>query len=127
MMISDELRDKFNSDFDYTNIEKEDLQVLAMFLDSECANHYLHGDHTKFWVSKIKFNKDENGSMQSVFIRVSGTYFNNREAVSFNGDGFIGFCGWADSINSEVIYRGFLQWLAYLREKWGIEADVKDA
>lgn len=35
----------------------------------------------------------------------------SREAVSFNRDGFIGFCGWADSKNTKPILDGVLNWL----------------
>ena len=34
-----------------------------------------------------------------------------REAISFNGDGFIGFCGWADRHNSVPILKAFSEWM----------------
>lgn len=33
-----------------------------------------------------------------------------REAISFNSDGFIGFCGWADTQNGQPIYRAWRRW-----------------
>lgn len=33
-----------------------------------------------------------------------------REAISFNTDGFIGFCGWADTQNGQPIYRAWRRW-----------------
>ena len=38
-------------------------------------------------------------------------YFDDREAVSFNDDGFIGFAGWADNENVQPILRGFCDWV----------------
>lgn len=37
-------------------------------------------------------------------------YFRKREAVTFNGNGFIGFAGWADAENVKPIIAGFLAW-----------------
>ena len=39
-------------------------------------------------------------------------YFSNREAVSFNNDGFVGFAGWADEKNVQPILRGFIRWVS---------------
>lgn len=38
-------------------------------------------------------------------------YFENREAVTFNNDGFIGFAGWADDENIKPVLDGFNDWL----------------
>lgn len=37
-------------------------------------------------------------------------YFEAREAVSFNRDGFIGVAGWADSKNVAPLIEGVLEW-----------------
>ncbi|MEB3840525.1 hypothetical protein [Pseudomonas guariconensis] len=44
-------------------------------------------------------------------IRCKASYFDNREAITFNTDGFIGFAGWADSDNVQPILQGFTDWL----------------
>lgn len=46
------------------------------------------------------------------YLRCKSFYFDDREAVSFNKDGFIGFAGWADEHNVQPILRGFMEWLA---------------
>lgn len=40
----------------------------------------------------------------------SASYFEKREAVTFNPDGFIGFAGWADDENVKPIVGGFIEW-----------------
>ena len=45
------------------------------------------------------------------YLRVDGCYWQGREAVSFNGDGFIGIAGWADDNNVQPFLRGFMRWL----------------
>jgi hypothetical protein len=44
-------------------------------------------------------------------LRCKADYFDNREAVTFNTDGFIGFAGWADDQNIRPILDGFNAWV----------------
>lgn len=44
-------------------------------------------------------------------IKCNAFYFKDREAVSFNPDGFIGFAGWADDTNIKPIVDGFIDWV----------------
>ncbi|WP_417861918.1 hypothetical protein [Vreelandella venusta] len=44
------------------------------------------------------------------FIEMRGFYFDRREAVSFNPDGFIGIAGWADNDNVQPILSALLEW-----------------
>ena len=44
-------------------------------------------------------------------IKCRSYYFDNREAVSFNTDGFIGFAGWADDRNVQPVLAGFSDWV----------------
>lgn len=44
-------------------------------------------------------------------LRCKADYFDDREAVTFNTDGFIGFAGWADSTNVVPIIEGFKEWV----------------
>lgn len=39
-------------------------------------------------------------------------YFKNREAVTFNGNGFIGFAGWSDDQNVQPILSAFAKWVS---------------
>lgn len=38
-------------------------------------------------------------------------YFKDREAVTFNDNGFIGFAGWADEENVQPILSAFIDWV----------------
>jgi hypothetical protein len=57
-------------------------------------------------------------------IRCSAFYFERREAVSFNRDGFIGFAGWSDDTNVQPILRGFLAWIGEMKKARGVVGDV---
>lgn len=50
-------------------------------------------------------------------LRCRADYFDNREAISFNTDGFIGFAGWADDTNVQPILDGFKAWVAEIASR----------
>lgn len=67
--------------------------------------------------TNVKLNK--NGKIIFAEIRVKGTYFDDREAITFNEDGFIGLCGWADGYNLTPFVLGFKDWCDWLKNKVG--------
>lgn len=50
-------------------------------------------------------------------LRVKGTYFDDREAITFHEDGFIGICGWADGYNLTPFAMAFKDWCDYMKGK----------
>lgn len=50
-------------------------------------------------------------------LRVKGTYFDNREAITFYEDGWIGISEWADGYNLTPFVMGFKEWCDYLKNK----------
>lgn len=44
-------------------------------------------------------------------IKCKASYFDDREAVTFNRDRFIGFAGWADDKNIQPVLAGFTDWV----------------
>jgi len=58
-----------------------------------------------------------NAPTDAKFMTCSTEQWDEREAVSFNRDGFIGFAGWADSSNIRPILDGVSDWLGMLNKK----------
>lgn len=50
-------------------------------------------------------------------LKVRGTYFDSREAITFNRNGFIGFCGWASSDNTYPIVSAFKEWVDWMTKR----------
>lgn len=72
-----------------------------------------------------KFNTNSKKEMTSAFIRVDSHYFEGREAISFNRDGFIGFAGWADDTNVKPFVRAFNKFVWHMAySKGGNDAKV---
>lgn len=59
---------------------------------------------------RIDIKKKTNGTLISCFLYVNSHYFERRECISFNADGWIGFAGWADQGNTNPILRAFIEW-----------------
>lgn len=59
----------------------------------------------------------KNNKLVFAEIRVKGTYFDDREAITFNEDGFIGLCGWADGYNLTPFVIAFKDWCDYMKNK----------
>lgn len=124
----EDIRDVFNSRFSYSDIGASDIMALEGFLGIELALYRETTDygrdmgmtisHHKKDKPKVSFRDDEPDRLESAFLRCDGAYFHGREAISFNSDGFIGFCGWADSKNTAPFLRAFSRWMGeWLSEK----------
>lgn len=116
-LTADSMRKLFSERLSYSQVTANDIRALEGFLAIEYAQHERSGEHMemhpcyrKRYQPQINLAEDGRG-IKSAFLRVSGFYFSGREAISFNEDGFIGFCGWADSINSQPFYRAFFMWV----------------
>lgn len=62
--------------------------------------------------------------VSEAYLRVDGPYFTNREAISFNADGFIGFAGWASDKNVKPFISAFAEWVDWFVAKYGEKAVV---
>ena len=77
------------------------------------------GDHMKMKMNPVN-DKVMSGlrtkgiERQLVQLKVTGPYFDNREAITFDfreGQRWVGFCGWASSPNEAPFVAGFKEWL----------------
>lgn len=68
---------------------------------------------------KYKGQYDEFGRLRCAFLTGKGDHFVAKEVISFNEDGYIGFCGEADTQNAEPVLTAFIEWcdeLASIKE-----------
>lgn len=126
----DDLRKLFDESLSYEKLTADDVFALSCYIGIECMRHNReHRSPLRYKLPSVHRNmpkvalaKGRDG-IESAFIRIDGHYFEGREAVSFNEDGFIGFCGWADSRNERAILEGFYRWM---QEHMGIEVETND-
>lgn len=87
------------------------LQELRDLINGEMIKSGCIGNTFR---CNAKFKTSLKGDRPSAFLRCKSYYFKDREAVSFNAGGFIGFAGWSDSTNIRPILDGFEKWLQWM-------------
>lgn len=125
-LTRDGLRDAFASQLDdQAHLNKGDVYMLAMLVGEELCRHNLKdvdGKTSACEMSLSKLNGRAVGAyVRDAYIRVDGPYFEDREAISINSDGFIGFAGWADSRNERPFLCAFARWL----DEWLFSPDMR--
>ncbi|WGE37123.1 hypothetical protein [Bacillus stercoris] len=120
-MNSEEARDYFiQKGLSYEDITEGDVCVLVMLLNKHVKQavkaHTMSVDTIRM-SQKIKSKYKTNGTLKSCYLHINSHYFTQREAISFNPDGFIGFAGWADSGNTQPLIDAFIEWVDYMSEQ----------
>ena len=104
----------------YCDITDGDILVLAMLLNREIKKSNKTGEtsvNTTRLSEKKIIKHRPNGSITEAYLFMNSHYYTQRECISFNKDGFIGFAGWADDGNSNPLRRAFLEWCEILKKQ----------
>lgn len=122
----DGLRDAFASQLDdQAHLNKGDVYMLAMLVGEELCRHNLKDVDGMTSACEMSLGKLDiravGAYVRDAYIRVDGPYFEGREAISINPDGFIGFAGWADSRNERPFLCAFARWL----DEWLFSPDMR--
>ncbi|MEC1406842.1 hypothetical protein [Bacillus halotolerans] len=120
-MTSEEARNYFvQKGLSYEDITEGDICTLVMLLNKHVKQavkaHTMSVD-TMRMSQKIKSKYKTNGTLKCCYLYINSHYFTQREAISFNPDGFIGFAGWADSGNTQPLIDAFIEWVDYMSEQ----------
>lgn len=125
---NDECRKHFaDCGLSYSDITEGDILTLVLFLNREIKKSVKSGEtsvNTIRLSPKIDIKTNTDGTIITCFLYMNSHYFEKRECISFNRDGFIGFAGWADTGNSNPIRRAFLAWCDSLVEQKKQAGDV---
>lgn len=113
----------------YASVKLPDLHYLKELVDEQFIRQRKQRmiDHHKplYWkrVNDAKYYKGDfnpfTGGMVCAFLTGRGEYFSAREVISFNRDGFIGFCGASDTENTAPVLAAFVEWCDWLAEREG--------
>lgn len=108
-MTRDEARKLWqDSGLTYAVLSWPNIERLEEILDFELTPSGLMRGTYRLDKRRTKMYKPPNFAVE---IRCKAHYFENREAVTFNINGFVGFAGWADDINIQPILSGFSRWV----------------
>lgn len=121
-LTRDQVRDAIKANLTYSDVEPVGVRALEGFIAIECARHdkrfatneglpmLMHPSYRKKNEPRIECAQNGVGIYEA-YLRVDGRYWQGREAVSFNADGFIGIAGWADDQNVQPFLRALMRWL----------------
>jgi hypothetical protein len=121
ILPAEEARQKFiNSGFNYSKIGSKEIAILKSNIESELKKYNEAGFTMKLLMIR---QKDQSffvntGGVEYFHFRVSGKVgvfkgklWTDREAISFNRSGYIGFAGWASSANTKPFIDAFSNWI----------------
>lgn len=108
----------------YSDITVSDLRLLCVLLERQFAFHRKERIETGGRVCWVRMNCaprfngqfDENGRLRCAFLDGKGEYFTIHEVISFELDGFIGFCCGMDAKNAEPVLAAFVEWCDIMAE-----------
>lgn len=110
-MTNDEARQYFkNKGLTYSVLNTQSIKILKNLIQKEINKiKNVTSDYILVDINRLRpvASQLKNGWVE---ITVKGTYFDNREAITFNRDGFIGFAGWACTENTKPFIDGFIKW-----------------
>lgn len=122
-MNRDDARAYFESKgLTYHSVTLPALRYLAVLLNEQFIQQKkerLQSQSSIYWerINDAKYYKgeyDENGKLICAYLTGKGSYFSAREVISFNRNGFIGFCGEADDKNTAPVLTAFCKWCDWL-------------
>jgi hypothetical protein len=110
-LTRDEMRSLFaESGLTYADLTVEKLRKLVVVINNKMKeSNLIQGTYR--CNGRVKF---QNKTRFFAGLTCKSFYFKDREVVSFNDDGFIGFAGWSDDTNVQPILAGFKQWIGDL-------------
>ena len=101
----------------YKIVNRKNIDILIGFLNKELKEH---DSNFPMRLSKIvhynSYMKPCPSEMNHCHLYVNGGYFKKRQAISFEGNGFIGFAGWASTNNIQPFVRAFIKWCDWMVE-----------
>ena len=119
MTCRDECRKLFlDAGLTYDDLDDSDIAALHLMLGDAMRRRRKDptGSYHKTWrmSSRIVIKHKSNGRLREAYLTCIIYPGSERECVSFNRDGFIGFCGEFDDHNAEPILSTFAEWCRLL-------------
>lgn len=110
MKLTRDLARQAFADAGLTNdfITQQNLSDLITHINQEMINSSLIND--TYRMHRVRDLRLVFGKKVAE-LRCQSRYFENREAVTFNQNGFIGIGGWADDQHLAPIINGFVKWV----------------
>jgi hypothetical protein len=96
----------------YNDITEGDIATLSYMLNQRIKRAAKYGEITRgtHLSANMDIDMRDDGSIKGCYLYVSAPHYADRECVSFNENGFIGFAGWSDDEIVQPILQAFIEW-----------------
>lgn len=114
---NDEAREYWkDSGLTYDVVKERDIAMLKLWIGQEYSEEGTHNSDitVELYGSDAFFYKAVDSSLKRGTIYLKSSDWNGREGISFNRDGFIGFCGGLSTRNTQPAIRAFVKWVDWL-------------
>lgn len=109
---TEKARDRFKEmGLTYADLGQAEIDLLRECISDQLKTFNNNSFKMELRSQRLQDKKFVNGKIVRCSIKVNAFYFTGREAITFNESGFIGFAGWADSINVKPFVAAFNNWL----------------
>lgn len=98
-------------------VDANDVRELGAILSRCIADSSARDPHVcamGMGVNEPTVQTDGSGRVVRASLTVDGSYFEGREAVTLNGNGFLGIAGWADDRNTSPFAAAVVGWVRLL-------------
>lgn len=114
---SEDAREYYNNlGLTYDDITEGDILSLIMMLNKSLKEHKkVRADMGMTLSAKMDIKRKSNGVITQCNLYCNGSYFTRRQGISFEKGGWIGFCGWADTGNTQPFVTTFIKWCDTLK------------
>jgi hypothetical protein len=108
-------RKYIGDDLLFAKIPFSNFRRLAELIQKEIDE--LLTDNSYDMIGELKVKELIKKNKDGIFLRISGSYFGDREGISFYfSNNFVGFCGEMSGCNQTPFIIGFLNWIDELND-----------
>ncbi len=121
-MNNDDARKYFDEcGLTYEDLNIQVVQKLRYFVNKEMVESGLYDGQYRCKQRAFRSHGYNHYEHRFYGIKCNSDDWKDRECVSFNQDGFIGFAGWASTRNTAPILKGFVAWCDWMVERKRIQ------
>lgn len=104
---AEKIRKLFNEKYTYQMLNESHISHLRLLVSNELIGHNEEMSMSVNAPRKKDTNVLKTKGLKSAYIGVRGSYFSDREGITFSQTGFIGFAGWASEYNVKPFVDAF--------------------
>lgn len=105
----------------YQDVTKDHFKKLRAMVNKKLkTSNCFEGSYACY--GRIKYTSSDKGGVFYAHFDCQAYYFEKRQCITFEQDGFIGFAGWSDDKNRQPILQSFIEWCNWMKKQIGAKS-----